>query len=164
MQPKSVFFHYAKSNNLWARPWPDSSLVPTLEPKWILVACLSYWLIPVAAILIIEMKMWSRYFLVPMDRSAADVWCAVTTMVCTKTINYRLSLFFNLSFTANKWGTKNKKSIFFNICQIFAFLKRFFKIPYCHSLISLWKMAKFWEKIKKSLIQNFFSAIYTNLQ
>ena len=28
------------------------------------------------------------------------------SMVCTKTINYCLSLFFNLSFIANKWGIK----------------------------------------------------------
>ena len=85
-------------------------------------------------------------------------------MGCTKTINYRLSLFFNLSFIANKGGTKNKKSIFFNICQIFAFFEDFsrFHNVICSFHFKNWQ--KFGKKLRKALYRIFFSAINKNIQ
>ena len=49
----------------------------------------------------------------------------VKTMVCTKTINYRLSLFFNLSFICDKWETINDKSIFFIFWPFLSFFMIF---------------------------------------
>lgn len=76
--------------------------------------------------------------------------------------NYRLSLFFNLSFIANKGGTKNKKSIFFNFCQIFAFFEDFLRFHNVIRSFHLKNFSKFWEKIKKNLVQNFFQPYIKN--
>ena len=81
-------------------------------------------------------------------------------MVCTKTINYRLSLFFNLSFIANKWGTKNKKSIFFNFCQIFAFFEDFSRFHNVIRSFHFEKWQNFGKKLRKAWYRIFFSHIY----
>ena len=80
----------------------------------------------------------------------------IWTMVCTKTINYRLSLFFNLSFIANKWGTKNKKSIFFNFCQIFAFFEDFSRFHNVIRSFHFEKWQNFGKKLRKAWYRIFF--------
>ena len=51
-----------------------------------------------------------------------------SSMAPTETINYRLSLFFNLSFIGDKWATINDKSIFL----IFAYF-----LPNFHNFASI---------------------------
>ena len=45
---------------------------------------------------------------VPRDHLGPKEW--VKSMGCTKTTNYRLSVFFNLSFIGDKWRAKNDKN------------------------------------------------------
>ena len=54
----------------------------------------------------------------------------MASMGCTKTKNFRFSLFFNFSFFGEKWGTKNEKSIYLeNIGIIHSEFILFFYLP-----------------------------------
>ena len=64
----------------------------------------------------------------------------------TETINYRLSLFFNLSFIGDKWETINDKSIFFIFAlfsKIYAILDDFSKSQNIFSTFHFEKWQKF---------------------
>ena len=92
----------------------------------------------------------------------------------TKTINYRLSLFFNLSFIGDKQGSINDKSIFFIFGLIFAKFEPFlmiFKVPKNIQLFHFENCPKILRKSRKYMTRIFpvknlknFSAILRILQ
>ena len=81
-------------------------------------------------------------------------------MAPTKTINYRLSLFFHLSFIGDKQGTINDKSIFFIFGLFFAKCVSFlmiFKVPKCIQHFHFENCQKIWGESEEKLGQNFSS-------
>ena len=95
-------------------------------------------------------------------------------MAPTKTINYRLSLFFHLSFIGDKQGSINDKSIFFIFGLIFAKFEPFlmiFKVPKNIQLFHFENCPKILRKSRKYMTRIFpvkilknFSAILRILQ
>lgn len=91
----------------------------------------------------------------------------VSTMDRTETINYRLSLFFNLSFIGDKWEMINDKSIFFIFSPFLSNFCHFwwlFKGPKYIQHIPLWKMAKIWGKRWRKSLSRIFPVKNWNFQ